>query len=345
MLQKPTHSKFLNSVIILLSVIIFIFVLLVAYRLFAVDTSLAFSKPVLVDIPSGASTAQVARFLVKAGVLKYPTIFVFTARITGKHKQIRAGRFSFSRPLSTWQILVKITRGGSFDVSITIPEGFNIFEIAGLVEEKLNIDSVAFIAACADTQLLKRLNIYGPTAEGFLFPETYHIPLGLGADSVISIMHNEFVRRWRPQYTARTESLKMEMLAVVTLASIIEKEAHIKEEQTVISSVYHNRLRLGMMLQADPTTIYGLRKFNSPLLLKDLDSDSPYNTYRYFGLPPGPICNPGEDAIIAALYPDSTEYLYFVSRRDGTHIFSETIQQHHRAIRQVKQMLRNLNWK
>jgi len=253
------------------------------------------------------------------------------------HKKIRAGRFPFEKPMSTWEILRKITRGGSFDVPITIPEGFTIYQIAGLIEQ-LGIDSIAFLASCNDSVLLDRIGIPGPTAEGFLFPETYHIPRGIDIDSIIAIMFYEFQSRWKPQYIARAESIKMSMLQVTILASIIEAEAHVKHEQPIISSVYHNRMRIGMMLQADPTTIYGMKKFDRPLLLKDLDNDSPYNTYRRFGLPPGAICNPGEDAIRAALYPDSTEFIYFVSRRDGTHIFSKTISEHHRAIQQVKRL-------
>lgn len=308
--------------------------------LFAVDTSTALREPVYVEISAGMSTRDVAKALVGAGLLRHPKLFCIAARLMGFDRRLRAGRFRFDAPESVWGLIKRLSRGGSFDIQVTIPEGFTIFEIAGLLQRSLGIDSVAFVAACCDTALLGRLGIPGPTAEGFLFPETYMIPKGVSPESVIAIMFGEFRRRWKPQYSARAESLGMSVLDVVTLASIIEAEAHVKREQRIISSVYHNRLRLGMMLQADPTTIYGLRKFDKPLTLADLDSDSPYNTYRHFGLPPGPICNPGEDAIVAALYPDTTEYLYFVSRRDGTHIFSKTVQEHHRAIEHVKALLR-----
>jgi len=257
------------------------------------------------------------------------------------HKKIRAGRFKFERPVSVMKLVRILTRGGSFDIKITIPEGYTIYNIAGLLHRELGIDSVSFLASCKDSAVLNKLNIPGPTAEGFLFPETYSIPKEISPDSIISIMFNEFQRRWTDEYQVRADSLGFSKLEIITLASIIEAEAHQKEEQTIISSVYHNRIKLNMLLQADPTTIYGLRKFDKPLILTDLDDDSPYNTYRHAGLPPGPICNPGEDAIYAALYPDSTDYLYFVSRRDGTHIFSKTIQQHHRAIQTVKKLMRN----
>ena len=333
------NRKIKYAIWLVISIVIFLCIGL-GYVLFAVDTSQSFPKPIYVEIPSGANTNRVAKILRDNKLLKYPKIFVYTAMITGMDKKIRAGRFRFDEPISLWELIKKLSRGGSFDIAITVPEGFTIYKIAGLVHRELGIDSIEFIAECQNKELLRKLKIPGPTAEGFLFPETYDFPEGIDADSIISIMFGEFRRRWKPRYSARAESLKLSLLDVVTLASIIESEAHRKSEQPIISSVYHNRLKLGMMLQADPTTIYGLKKFDKPLTLKDLDSDSPYNTYRHFGLPPGPICNPGEDAIRAALYPDSTDYLYFVSRRDGTHIFSKTIQEHHKAIERVKKLIR-----
>ncbi len=334
------HNKYIKILIPIVSFLLCLIILSFLYSLFAVDTSVVFEKPIIVDIPPGANTSTAAEILLYEGVLHHPILFKFIARITGLHKKIRAGRFRFYRPLSVWQVLKEITKGGSFDITITVPEGFTIFQIASLVSKKLDIDSVAFIAECRDTSLLAKFGIKSPSAEGFLFPNTYRIPMGISMDSVISIMFGEFRRRWENEYTSRAESLGMTIEEIVTLASIIEAEAHVECEQKIISSVYHNRLRKGMMLQADPTTIYGLRKFDRPLLLKDLDSDSPYNTYRNFGLPPGPICNPGIGAIEAALYPDSTDFLFFVSRGDGTHIFSKTIRQHHRAIQKIKNMLR-----
>ena len=333
------NRKIKYAIWLVISIVIFLCIGL-GYVLFAVDTSQSFPKTIYVEIPSGASTNRVANILRDNKLLKYPKIFVYTAMITGMDKKIRAGRFRFDEPISLWELIKKLSRGGSFDIAITVPEGFTIYKIAGIVHRELGIDSIEFIAECQNKELLRKLKIPGPTAEGFLFPETYDFPEGIDADSIISIMFGEFRRRWKPQYSARAESLKFSLLDVVTLASIIESEAHRKSEQPIISSVYHNRLKLGMMLQADPTAIYGLKKFDKPLTLKDLDSDSPYNTYRHFGLPPGPICNPGEDAIRAALYPDSTDYLYFVSRRDGTHIFSKTIQEHHKAIERVKKLIR-----
>ena len=310
-----------------------------AYQLFSVDCSVRYEKPAWVEIPSGASTPHIASILHENGILKYPHLFSVTAFATGMDKKIRAGRFRFTAPISTWQLLKEITKGGSFDFLITIPEGFTIFKIAGLMENELGIDSLEFLATCRDTSLMRKLGIPAPNAEGFLFPETYSFPCNIGADSIISLMSAEFKRRWQQGSTARSESLEMTILEIITLASIIEAEAHIKQEQPIISSVYHNRLRIGMMLQADPTTIYALRKFDQQLTLADLEYESPYNTYKRLGLPPGPICNPGVFAIESALYPDSTNYLYFVSRRDGTHIFSTTLEDHHKAVQQVKQSL------
>jgi len=333
--------KNFTKIILVLLFLLILASLWVGYQLFAIDTSISFVSPFYIEIPAGASTQQIKSILIDAGLLRNPGLFTYTARITGLHKEIRAGRFRFDKPVSTWQLLQILTSGGSFDIQITIPEGFTIYEIAGTMQNNLGIDSLAFLVACSNSDLLKKIGIPGPTTEGFLFPETYNIPRGIRPDSIISMMYGEFNRRWKPEFNRQAISMGMSCFEVVVLASIIEEEAHEKSEQPIISSVYHNRLRIGMMLQADPTTIYGIKKFDKPLLLIDLDSDSPYNTYRHFGLPPGPICNPGLGAIRAAMNPDSTDYFYFVSRRDGTHIFSKTIQEHHRAIQRIKKLIKS----
>lgn len=316
----------------------------ISYGIFSTDTSVFFEKPIWIVIPQGATPNKVSRILSESRLLNRPRLFVYTAKILGLDKHIRAGKFRFDYPASIWKILKIVTRGGSFDVKVTIPEGLTIWHIAGIMQRELGIDSVRFVEACKNDSLLAQKGLSAPSFEGFLFPETYNIPLNTEPDSIISIMFNEFKARWKPEYAARAESIKISIRDVITLASIIEAEAHIKGEQPIISSVYHNRLSIGMMLQADPTTIYGLRKFDTPLLLEDLSDTSSYNTYRHKGLPPGPICNPGESAIRAALFPDTTEFLYFVSRRDGTHIFSKTLNEHNSAIQYVKKLAMQKNF-
>ncbi len=310
----------------------------ISFRLFATDTSQFYEKPIWVTIPQGTSPTKVSKILVEAGLLHSPRLFVFAAKLSGLDKHIRAGKFRFDYPISTWKILKMLTRGGSFDIRVTVPEGLTIWHIAGIMQRELAIDSVRFVEACKSESLLAIMGISSPSFEGFLFPETYNFPINVEPHSIISTMFNQFKARWKPEYSARAESLGMSTEEIVTLASIIEAEAHVKSEQTIISSVYHNRLAMDMMLQADPTTIYGLRKFDAPLTIEDLDDTSMYNTYRHKGLPPGPICNPGEPAIRAALFPDTTEFLYFVSRRDGTHIFSKTFDEHSSAIQYVKKL-------
>jgi len=310
------------------------------YLVFAESSSKPFDKPIIVEIPHGATSRAVARILAENGVLLRPNLFVLVAKITGFESKLRAGYFRFKYRPSVWRCLRMLTRGGSFDVKITVPEGFTIYEIAGLAQRELGVDSVSFLQACRDTAILRKYGIDAPSMEGFLFPETYLVPKGISSESLVAIFHHEFRRRWRPEWGARAESLGLTLEQVVTLASIIEAEAHVKDEQGVISSVYHNRLKLGMPLQADPTAAYGLAKINEPVTPEDLRSKTPYNTYIYRGLPPGPICNPGEDAIKAALYPESTDYLYFVSRMDGTHIFSKTLKEHNKAINRVRRLIK-----
>lgn len=308
------------------------------FRIFFVsDSSRNFNPPAVVIIQHGTSLKEISLILARSGVIDHPRAFVLLSKIRGLDKKIRAGRFRFPHALSTWRALDALIRGGWFDIPVTIPEGFTIYHIAGTLSRTLGMDSSSFTAACADTKIINALGIPGKTAEGFLFPETYYMPPKISPDSAISIMFSEFKRRWKREYQERADSMGMSMYEIVTLASIIESEAHIKEEQPIISSVYHNRLHRGMLLQADPTAMYGLKKFDIPPTLTDLQDTSQYNTYRWLGLPIGPICNPGEDAIKSALYPAKTDFLYFVSRGNGTHIFSQTLEQHNAAIKQVRQ--------
>ncbi len=319
-----------------------ILVLWVLYQAFGESSPIQFENPKYIEIPVGSTTYNVAKILVSEKLIYHPRLFIVLARITGFDRKLRAGYFKFEYRPSVWEVIRKLTSGGSFDVKLTIPEAYTIYEIGSLVQCEFKIDSLQFVTACSDTKVFRKLNISALSMEGFLFPETYLVPKDIKSESLIVLMYNEFQRRWRPEWDIRLDEIEFSKLDIVILASIIEAEAHVKNEQKQISSVYHNRLSKGMLLQADPTVAYGMGKINQPLLIKDLKSPSVYNTYIHSGLPAGPICNPGEDAIIAALYPETTSYLYFVSRRaDGTHKFSRTFIEHNKAIQEIKRNLRN----
>jgi len=310
-----------------------------AVELLSVPTCADFSKPLEVTVPRGANLSDMADIFVEVGLAESRWQFIMAARIIGVDRKLRAGRYTFPRPLSPVDLVKSLTFGGSFDVAITFPEGFTVFEIADLAADSLGVSRDDLLALCFQRVLLDSLGIDGPSCEGYLFPETYSLPESLSARELISRMHTHFKSIWTPEFEIRARAIGMSQNEIITLASIIEGEAHVQWEQPVISSVYHNRLRAGMLLQADPTVIYGLRSFDRALTLADLDtSSSLYNSYRFPGLPPGPINNPGVSAVTSALWPDSSDYLYFVSNEDGTHWFNETLSAHYDAIHAIRDM-------
>jgi UPF0755 protein len=230
------------------------------------------------------------------------------------------------------EILAKLLSGEVFKRKVLVKEGATIKQIAKLLEEAGLISAESFITTSRDQTLLKTAGIKHDSFEGYLFPETYLFSRPITAKDVIWRMLEEGDNRWPTEYTERADQLNMVRHEVLTLASIIEKESGNFQEQPTIASVFHNRLGQGMRLQADPTVIYGLENFDGNIRKADLSNPHRYNTYVHFGLPPGPICNPGASAIKAALYPTETAYLFFVSNGQGSHIFSATLQEHNNAV-------------
>ena len=218
----------------------------------------------------------------------------------------------------------------------TIPEGLNRHQIAGHLQAAGVADSARFIAATEDPQLIRQLGVAASTLEGYLFPETYFFDLNTDERTIVSLMVDQFHRVFADSLRPRLNELGLSLHQAVTLASIVEREAVAVEEQPIISGVFQRRLKLNRRLESCATINYALGTNNKRLTYADLEVDSPFNTYRHHGLPPGPISNPGRTALLAVLYPEETEYLYFVSRGDGTHIFSRTNKEHERAKRQVK---------
>ena len=289
-----------------------------------------------VIIPRGASFADAADSLSKANLVGWRKMFRLYARVTGGDRNIKPGTYLL-RHGTPWKDIIGALNGGHGLVNtITIPEGYTISQITPALARTLKVPADSVNAAVRDTALLSRLDIPNPTLEGYLFPDTYAFPLGTTARQAVHEMVYDFERRWKPDWDAKASDLKINRNDLVTMASIVEREARLPEERPVIAAVYYNRLRKGMLLQADPTVQYALGHHVGRVLYKDLAVASPYNTYVHKGLPPGPVASPGVASLAAAANPANVPYLYFVASPDGHHEFRMTLQEHTSAIREVR---------
>lgn len=288
---------------------------------------------VRVLVPRGATLRIAAESLAKAGVVQNATVFRLYGMLRGSDRSIRAGTYVFKRGTSWGEVLDDLRGGKGLEHAITIPEGWSLIQIVPQLARVLEVPVDSVQAAVRDTALLHRLDVPTPTLEGYLFPDTYVFPDGTTARAAIRVMVERFERVWQPEWNARVQALAMSRHDVMALASIVEKEARLPEERPVIAAVYLNRLKAGMLLQADPTVQYALGKHVARVLYKDLEVDSPYNTYKHTGLPPGPIASPGKPSIVAALNPASVPYTYFVAHPDGHHEFTTNFAAHSIAVR------------
>jgi UPF0755 protein len=287
---------------------------------------------VLFVVPPGASLGAVARDLEAAGLVRSHLAVEALGRLRGVARELRSGEYALSRSLSPAEILQRIVEGRVRTLEVVLPEGFTAEEIAQRLAQQGLADAEAFLAEVRDPELPASLGVEGPSLEGYLFPETYHLARGLGAREIARILVAEFLRVW-PEIEPDARARGLSMREAVTLASIVEKETGAPDERPLIASVFHNRLGRRMRLESDPTTIYGIPGFDGNLRRRHLeDEKNPYNTYRIPALPPGPIANPGLAALRAVVKPADSEYLYFVSRNDGTHVFSRSYADHTRAV-------------
>jgi UPF0755 protein len=256
--------------------------------------------------------------------------------LKGRDRTIRAGTYQLSQGQS-WDALIDALHTGKGVVAtVTIPEGWSLRRILPHLARELQLPVDSLRAAAQDSALRARLGVPTENLEGYLFPDTYVIALGTTPRQVIALMASRFAQVWKPEWTARLDTLRRTRHEIVTLASIIEMEVRHEEERPVVSAVYWNRLRTNMPLQADPTVIYALGRSTARVLYRDLEVRSPYNTYRRTGLPPGPIAAPGAGSLEAALYPAQVPYRYFVAAPDGHHEFRRTFREHQEAIRKVR---------
>ncbi len=290
---------------------------------------------VFIKIKKGETATAIGHNLKQNGLLAAAGAFRLAYSLYFSPRYLRAGEYLIESPSSPKKIMLQMIAGQVYLHAITIPEGLTIKEIGEILEAKSFPYEGSFQEACRNVRLISDLDPEASDLEGYLFPETYYLPAEISAEEIVRVMVERFKKVFHERYLARANELKMSVRDVITLASLIEKETARAEEKPLVSAVFHNRLRLGMKLDCDPTIIYALKledRFDGNIRLKDKALDSPYNTYLYRGLPPGPICNPGLDSIEAALYPAPVDYLYFVSRNDGSHVFSRSYQEHQKAV-------------
>ncbi len=299
---------------------------------FSIPPSVKEKQFEIVMIPAGATMKDVADLLHERNLIRHKVLFSLVARLRGADTQIKSGEYQLSNQMLPLQILGKLIRGEQVKYSVTVPEGFTLAQIAELYAAMKMADKETFIALANNPQFIATLGIEEETLEGRLFPDTYKFVRNISEEHIIRRMVRRFDALFSEKMKARAEALGFSVQEIITLASMIEKETADGTEKPLISAVFHNRLARKMRFQCDPTVIYGMNNFTGRLTKEDLGTYTPYNTYVIKGLPPSPISNPGLESIMAALYPADVDYLYFVSKNDGTHHFSKTLAEHNQAV-------------
>ncbi|MDH4221956.1 MAG: endolytic transglycosylase MltG [candidate division Zixibacteria bacterium] len=326
--KKTRFAILLSSIAVLLLLIAYIFFYPLGWEK---------NKDTLhVMVEKGDNFPEISRKLKDSG-LRFNSQALYLSSVLLKiDRKIFPGRYDFQKGITLSGVLKKFYEKGISAIDVTIPEGYNLYQIAGILKKEIDLDSVQFVKTCFDTGLIRRLGLKAKSLEGYLFPDTYKLYWKMEPGKIIEMMVQEFNLIITDSLRAQLNELKLSLHKVLTVASLVESEAKIDEERPLISAVYYNRLKIGMALQCDPTVIYALGGLDRPLVLKDLEIDSPYNTYKHPGLPPGPINNPGKASLIAAFFPAKIDYLYFVAKGDGSHFFSVDLEEHNRARAKIK---------
>ena len=323
-----------KNILTIFTAIFFMVLLYSAFEMFVPAQNA--TKNTEIEIPMGATFRQAVDILSDQKLIRDKKIFLLLGRLTGADRKIRAGFYSIWSNMSPWDIFKIIRKGRIIEYEVKVLEGDSLLEIAETFSRAgiATYDEVMKISK--EPEFLSSYDIEAPSIEGFVFPDTYMIPKGVKIEDAIGIMVDRMREKYSGKLIERTEKIGMTETEVLTLASIIEKEASVDDERTLISAVYHNRLRKHMPLQADPTSIYGIKSSKEKITRSDLQRKTPYNTYVINGLPPGPIASPGLKSIVAALTPADVPYLYFVSNNDGTHKFSVTLGEHEISVRSYR---------
>lgn len=331
----------LKKIILTCCGIAFLIILAFVYAAFDVTRyahlpAAAHAPLITVLVPPGQGLAATIRQLAQAEIIENPLYFKIFSRFNGRDEKIKAGEYYLSAAMTPAQVLDTLISGKVVLHRLTIPEGVTFRQIAATVARAGFDTQAAFVDAAQDAGRVGQLAPAAKSLEGYLFPDTYFFPRGTTAEEIVDAMTRRFQSVFLPEWHERAAQLNLSVHQVVTLASIIEKETGVPGERSIISSVFHNRLHKKMRLESDPTVIYGIANFDGNITRKHLKALTPYNTYRIRGLPPGPIANPGRAALYAALYPEQTPYLYFVSKKNKTHHFSTNFKDHNRAVRKYQ---------
>ena len=339
----PTTNKFFKMssftgrasryVILFFAVVVLFFVLLINYSTNPIDNK---NKTILVDIPTGSSFLKVTEILNQAGLIKYRVFFYSLAIKKNARRSIRAGEYEFNTSLTPSAMIDKLLRGEIKIHEVIIREDLSLREIAAILDKEKLINKDDFFELASDEDFLESLNIKADSVEGYLFPETYFLDRSMSTRQIMKIMVNQFWKNVTPEMINRAGDLGFNTHQLVTLASMVGKETGNDVEKPIISAVFYNRLKKKMRLQSDPTAVYDIDNFKGKVLRSHLRRNSLYNTYVIKDLPPGPIANPGVTSLKAVLYPASVKYLYFVSKKDGSHFFSSSLVEHNHAINRYK---------
>lgn len=296
-----------------------------------------FAEPVFVDIPHGANTRFIGDLLASKGVVRNPWDFIAARvmqQVVGRNATLQAGEYRFAQAASPNEVLSRVAHGDIFFFRLIVPEGYNMFDMAAAIKKLGTFSDAAFLKEARNPALIKDLDPEAPSLEGYLFPDTYHLSRSTTPHQLVMTMTDRFRNAWRSLDGKAVHK-------TVTLASLVEREARRPEERPLIAAVFENRLDIGMKLDCDPTTVYAALlagDYRGKIYRSDLDRASPWNTYRSAGLPPGPIANPGLSSLKAALHPETSEYLYFVAKGDGSggHTFSQTLAEHQEATQTLR---------
>ena len=295
-----------------------------------------------VQVTEGMSFKAIAGALQKEGIIRYRGYFEIIGRLEGISRRVRVGYYGLNTNMSLWEVVDNLRKGKIIEYEVVIPEGYNLYQIGWTLSgTPLIAEPHEFIDLVKNKEYVHSLGIEADTLEGYLFPDTYYLPKGIKLEDIPKKMLLRYKAVFTDSYRSRAQEMGFTEHQILTLASIVEKEAKVPSERKLISAVYLNRLKQGMRLQADPTAVYGTKAWITKVTKEDLKRRSPYNTYLHKGLPPGPIANPGEGAILAALYPENVDYIFFVAQGDGSHFFSKDFDAHAKAIGRYRANKRN----
>ncbi len=319
-------------VVLVVPILVAALTYLFMHRAFLEPVDPSNTKTELVEIEPEKTFREICKKIQSQNIIRHWWALEVLARVKKSDTAINAGEYELSPSMSPKDVLKKLVSGDVFKRKVLVKEGASIWEIGAVVQEAGLMPAEEFNKAVADAKLLAVAGLNASSFEGYLFPNTYNFSRPASAKTIIFTMLEEGEKQWPGEFTQRADELHLTRHEILTLASIIEKESGDPEEMPIISSVFHNRLNQGMKLQSDPTVIYGLKNFDGNLTKENLQDPHPYNTYVNFGLPPGPIGNPGKTAVRAALFPKETSYLFFVANRKGGHVFSTTLQEHNDAV-------------